>query len=203
MTSESKANDAQRAAFAREAMIHVDHLYRVAYHLVREADAVQDLIQDSFVRAIESYKLFDPPTNMRAWLTKILQNIFFDQYRKQRRWIAKQEMPRNSAGLWDQGPAQQSSPEGELLHKELSDQITQSLQHIPEEYRLPIVLVDMSEFSYTEAAEILSCPVGTIRSRLSRGRRLLQEQLTGYVNTNHGTEEHDLRGSRRTYHRPG
>ncbi len=180
----------------------MDHLYRVAYHLAREADGVQDLIQDTFVRAIESYKLFNPPTNMRAWLTKILQNIFFDHYRKQRRWAAKEAMPRDTAGLWNQGAARESSPEGQLLHQELSAQINRSLMHIPEEYRLPIVLVDMSEFSYTEAAEILSCPVGTIRSRLSRGRKLLQEQLAGYVNAQDGTEEDELRRSRRTYHRP-
>lgn len=202
MASDSKAQDAQRTAFAREAMIHVDHLYRVAYHLVRKPDGVQDLIQDTFVRAIESYKLFNPPTNMRAWLTKILQNIFFDHYRQQRRWLAKEAMPREDAGLWNQGAARQLSPEGQLLHNELSAQINRSLERIPEEYRLPIVLVDMSEFSYTEAAEILSCPVGTIRSRLSRGRKLLQEQLTGYVNAHDGTEEDDLRGSRRTHHRP-
>jgi len=69
VTTDSKWNDAQRVAFVREAMIHTDHLYRVAFHLAREVDAVEDLVQDTFVRAIESYRIFDPPTNMRAWLT--------------------------------------------------------------------------------------------------------------------------------------
>lgn len=184
-------------------MIHLDHLFRVAYHLARTPETVQDLVQDTFVRALDSYKLFNPPTNMRAWLTKILQNIFFDRYRKQKRWVTNPEISRETASPWDHGRAKENEPEGQLLRKELSNKINHYLKNIPEEYRLPIVLVDMSEFSYAEAAEILSCPVGTIRSRLSRGRKLLQGYLSGYVDPADGKKVDDLRGSPRTYHRPG
>ncbi|MBM4299392.1 MAG: sigma-70 family RNA polymerase sigma factor, partial [Deltaproteobacteria bacterium] len=199
VTAESAANDAQREAFVREAMIHVDHLYRIAHHLAREADAVQDLVQDTFVRAIESYRLFDPPTNMRAWLTKILQNIFFDEWRKKQRAGTHESDGRHADALWDPQQQKQWSPEGQLLRKELSDHIHNSLKQIPEEFRLPIVLVDMSEFSYAEAAEVLSCPIGTIRSRLSRGRQLLQDLLGRYFETGDGSENDDLRRSPRAH----
>ncbi|MGH7887888.1 MAG: sigma-70 family RNA polymerase sigma factor [Candidatus Binatia bacterium] len=203
MASQPESRDHKREAFAREAMIHLDHLFRVAYHLARDPASVQDLVHDTFLRALDSYKLFNPPTNMRAWLTKILQNIFFDQYRKQKRWVDRAESPRDTAQLWNNGLSIESDPEGLLLKKELSSKINHHLKSIPDEYRLPMVLVDMSEFSYAEAAEILSCPVGTIRSRLSRGRKLLQGYLSGYVDPADGTKIDDLRGSRRTHHRPG
>lgn len=183
-------------------MIHLDHLFRVAYHLAREPDTVQDLVHDTFVRALDSYKLFNPPTNMRAWLTKILQNIFFDQYRKQKRWVDRPERPRQTANLCNNEQSQETGPEGQLLRKELSNKINHYLKIIPEEYRLPIVLVDMSEFSYTEAAEILSCPVGTIRSRLSRGRKLLQGYLSGYVGPTDESHADDMRRSPRANYRP-
>lgn len=183
-------------------MIHLDHLFRVGYHLARDSHMVQDLVHDTFVRALDSYKLFNPPTNMRAWLTKILQNIFFDQYRKQKRWANASDSSRELGIPWDPEPPKETGPEGQLLHKELSDKINHYLKTIPEEYRLPIVLVDMSEFSYAEAAEILSCPVGTIRSRLSRGRTLLRQCLSSYVGYADGNDTDDLRGSPRTCHRP-
>lgn len=203
MASKNEANNQQRQAFAREAMIHLDHLYRVAYHLAREPDAVQDLVQDTFLRALDSYMLFNPPTNMRAWLTKILQNIFIDQYRKERHRLDRPVSSRESTASWDHAPAKEAGPEGLVLKKELSRKIHHYLQCIPEEYRLPIVLIDMSEFSYAEAAEFLSCPVGTIRSRLSRGRKLLQDYLSGYIGSTDESHADDMRRSPRADHRPG
>lgn len=202
MAPKTDANDNQRQAFTREAMIHLDHLFRVAYHLARQPDAVQDLVQDTFVRALDSYEIFNPPTNMRAWLTKILRNIFLDRYRKQRRWAPNTAAPPQREALWQEGKGRADEPEDLLLHKELSDKINYSLQMLPEEYRLPIVLVDMSEFSYAEAAETLCCPLGTIRSRLSRGRRLLQSYLTEYIDPTNEKQNDELRESRRTHYRP-
>lgn len=182
----------------RAAMVHVDHLYRFAYHLAGATDSVEDLVQDTFVRAIESYRRFAPPSNMRAWLTRILQNLFFDQWRRRKKWGDRENGRQEANGLWN---PDQRSPERELLHKELSNHVHRSLKRIPEEFRLPIVLVDMNEFTYAEAADILSCPVGTIRSRLSRGRQMLQAMLREYVESGHGTENDDLRASARTHHR--
>jgi len=101
-------------------------------------------------------------------------------------------------------PAENPGPESHLLANELTTKITDALRKIPEEFRLPIVMVDMGDFSYAEAAEILSCPVGTIRSRLSRGRRLVYGQLKGYIGIHDkGREKNDVRRSKRTDHRFG
>jgi RNA polymerase sigma-70 factor (ECF subfamily) len=204
VASISDAKVKQREAFAREAMIHLDHLYRVAFHLAKNQDEVQDLVQETFVRALASYEQFNPPTNMRAWLTKILQNLFFDRYRQNKRWLPlENNSAEETASVWENEPETTTGPEGQFLQRELRARINDCLRKIPEEFRVAIVLVDMSEFSYTEAAEILSCPVGTIRSRLSRGRRLLQKRLARYVDVNDETDKHEMRGRPRTYNRPG
>jgi RNA polymerase sigma-70 factor (ECF subfamily) len=162
-------------------MIHLDHLYRVAVHLAKDPTEAEDLVQETFVRALAAHDQFDPGTNMKAWLTKILHNFFFDHYRQRKRWISAEEIPEPESDYWERLPAENPGPESRLLIKELDDQITAVLKRIPVEFRAPIVLVDMGDFSYDEAAAILSCPVGTIRSRLSRGRKLMQQYLQAYV----------------------
>jgi len=178
---EQKAGGAGQDAVARGAMVHLDHLYRVAFHLVKDPTDAQDLVQETFVRALAAHEQFDPGTNMKAWLTKILHNFFFDRYRQSKRWISADEVAGPESDYWERQPADDPGPEGDFLLKELNDQITMVLRKIPEEFRAPILLVDMGDFSYDEAAAILSCPVGTIRSRLSRGRKLLQQYLRSYV----------------------
>lgn len=172
-----------REAFAREAMTHLDHLYRVAVHLVKEPTEAQDLVQEAYVRALGSYKQFAAGSNLKAWLTRILYNFFFDNYHQKRRWVAVESSSSDTdeADYWERVPTENPGPESQILRNELSTKITDALRKIPEEFRLPITLVDMGDFSYAEAAEILACPVGTIRSRLSRGRRLLYHQLKAYV----------------------
>ena len=167
-------------------MVHLDHLYRVAFHLVRGQDEARDFVQETYLRAFGSYEQFAPGTNMKAWLTRILYNFFFDHYHQKKRWVSVDDETRGDGerqDYWEKVPTENSGPESQILHKELSVKITDSLRKIPEEFRAPIVLVDMGDFSYAEAAEILSCPVGTVRSRLSRGRRLLHKYLRGYVGT--------------------
>ena len=180
MSEEGKTGVAKRAAVANEAMIHLDHLYRVAFHLTKHPADAEDLVQETFVRALGAYEQFDPGTNMKAWLTKILYNFFFDHERRNRRQLSMEDKARFER----QRPTAadpNSGPEGRALRKELDDQIIQGLSKIPEEFRTPIVLVDIGDFSYEEVAAILSCPIGTIRSRLSRGRKLMQQHLTVYV----------------------
>ena len=180
MNIRKKAGVAERERLAHEAMLHLDHLYRIAFHLAKVPDEAQDLVQETFARALAAYDQFDPRTNMKAWLTKILYNFFYDHYRQKKRWLPG-EFPEQQADPWEQVPAQNPGPESQLLLKELKAQISDVLRKLPEEFRAPIVLVDMGDFSYDEAAEILSCPIGTIRSRLSRGRRLLHQYLEAYV----------------------
>lgn len=165
-------------------MLHLDHLYRVAIHLAKESDEAGDLVQETYARALGSYEQFTPGTNMKAWLTRILYNFFFDRYHEKKRWVsadAKEPGDEEAADYWAKVAAEEPGPESHILHKELNTKITEALRKIPEEFRAPILLVDMGDFSYAEAAAILSCPVGTIRSRLSRARRLLHKQLKGYI----------------------
>src|SRR3990172_1360042 len=172
-----------RDAFAREAMGYLDHLYRVAVHLVKEPQEAEDLVQETYARALGSYEQFAPGSNLKAWLTRILYNFFFDNYHQKKRWVSVDDSSaeKDESDYWERVPAENPGPENRLLLKELRTQISDALRKIPEEFRLPITLVDMGDFSYAEAAEMLSCPVGTVRSRLSRGRRLLHKHLRGYV----------------------
>lgn len=165
-------------------MLHLDHLYRVAVHLVREPERAHDLVQETYARALARYEQFVPGTHMRAWLTKILHNLFFDDYREAKRWVSTEDKSGDKSCESDYReklPAENPSPESNVLHEELSVKITEALGHLPEEFRLPIVLVDMGDFSYSEAAEILDCPLGTVRSRLFRGRKILYQRLKSYV----------------------
>lgn len=185
MLGKRKTGGARRDAIANEAMIHLDHLYRVALHLVKDPSDAEDLVQETFVRALAAHDQFGPGTNMKAWLTKILHNFFFDQYRQRKRWISAEEVAEMESDP-EAGFADNPGPESHALLKELSSEIRVVLNQIPEEFRAPIVLVDMGDFSYEEAAGILSCPIGTIRSRLSRGRRLLRQYLRAYVGSEKG-----------------
>lgn len=165
-------------------MTCLDHLYRVAFHLVRNRDEAQDIVQETCVRALDSHEQFTPGTNMKAWLTRILYNLFFDQYHRNKRTVSVEE--KDSAteeGLdyWAKLVGENPGPEKQVLNLELNAKIQDALGKIPAEFRAPIVLVDMGDFSYAEAAAIISCPVGTVRSRLSRGRRLLHKHLKGYI----------------------
>lgn len=182
MASEGRAKAEEKQRFAREAMSHLDHLYRVAFHLAKKSDDAQELAQETYARALCSYEQFTPGTNMKAWLTRILYNFFFDQYHQKKKWVSVE----NSGSIedpdyWERVAGENPGPENHILDKELRITIAEALRKIPEEFRAPILLVDMGDFSYAEAAEILSCPVGTVRSRLSRGRRLLHNHLKGYI----------------------
>ncbi|MGH7771703.1 MAG: sigma-70 family RNA polymerase sigma factor [Candidatus Binatia bacterium] len=184
MVWEIKGKAGERERFSREAMTHLDHLYRLAIHLAKEEGDARDLVQETYVRAFGSYEQFAPGTNMKAWLTRILYNFFIDHYHQRKRWISVED---EAAGgeekldYWEKVPIDNPGPESQILQKEMNIKINDALRKIPEEFRAPIALVDMGDFSYAEAAEILSCPLGTVRSRLSRGRRLLQKHLKGYM----------------------
>lgn len=184
MAGEQKSKVEGGEEFSREAVAHLDHLYRVALYLANESNEAQDLVQETYVRALGSYEQFTPGSNMRAWLTRILHNFFFDNYRQKKRWISVNDSFKDEGGgsdFWEKVPAENLGLESHIMQKELNAKITDALRKIPEEFRLPILLVDMGDFSYAEAAEILSCPLGTVRSRLSRGRGLVYRNLKGYV----------------------
>lgn len=179
-----ETRDKEKEKFSHEAMTHLDRLYRVALHLAKESNEAKELVQETYSRALGSYEQFTPGTNMKAWLTTILYNSFFHHRNQKKKWISVEDNFAEDEGPSDyceQVPTENPGPEALMLLKELKGKIADVLNKIPEEFRLPIVLVVMGDFSYEEAAEILSCPVGTIRSRLFRGRKLVYKELRGYM----------------------
>jgi RNA polymerase sigma-70 factor (ECF subfamily) len=185
--SQIKVRQQGQERFSSEIITYLDHLYRVAFHLARNDDEAQDCVQETCARALGAYGQFAPGSNMKAWLTRILYNFFFDSYARNKRVVAAEDIGKyNDDGAAEQNffdslTANQPGPEKQILQQELEAKIGAALRRIPEEFRAPIVLVDMGDFSYAEAAEILSCPIGTVRSRLSRGRKLLQKLLSAYL----------------------
>jgi len=169
--------------FVTEIMTHLDHLYRVAIYLVRNVDEAKDCVQETCTRALTSRGQFMPGSNMKAWLTRILYNFFYDSYARNKRTVAAEDLVdgTDSADFWEAHGGDGPGPELQVLDRELEAKIGVALKQIPEEFRAPILLVDMGDLTYAEAAEILACPIGTVRSRLSRGRRLLQKQLSSYL----------------------
>jgi RNA polymerase sigma-70 factor, ECF subfamily len=176
--------DNDKETFCHEAMTHVDHLYRVALYMAKESNEAKDLVQETYSRALGSYKQFTPGTNMKGWLTTILCNFFFYDRQQKKKWLSVEDsygQDEEPAAYWEEMASENPGPESQMLLKELKGKITDVLNKIPEEFRLPIILVIMGDFSYEEAAEMLSCPVGTIRSRLFRGRKLFYKELKGYM----------------------
>ncbi len=184
VVSQANSRQLERENFSSEITAHLDHLYRVAFYLVRNDSEAQDCVQETCARALAAYQQFTPGSNLKAWLTRILYNFFLDAYARNKRTVSTSDLSDGAQTAQDylEGtPSDHPGPEKLILQRELGAQIAAALRNIPEEFRAPIVLVDMGEFSYAEAAEILSCPVGTVCSRLSRGRRQLQRQLDGYL----------------------
>jgi RNA polymerase sigma-70 factor (ECF subfamily) len=181
--SAADSRNPARDPFATEILTHLDHLYRVAIHLVRNVDEAKDCVQETCTRALSSQGQFLPGSNMKAWLTRILYNFFYDSYTRNKRTVATEDLVdgTDSTDFWEAYGGDGPGPEVQILDRELGAKIGIALKGIPEEFRAPILLVDMGDLTYAEAAEILSCPIGTVRSRLSRGRRLLQKQLSGYL----------------------
>jgi RNA polymerase sigma-70 factor, ECF subfamily len=176
--------DKEKEEFCHEAMTHLDHLYRVALYMAKESTEAKDLVQETYSRALGSYKQFTPGTNMKAWLTTILCNFFFYGRHQKKKWRSVEDSygpDEEPSNYWEEIATENPGPESHILLKELKGKITDVLNKIPEEFRLPIILVIMGDFSYEEAAEILSCPVGTIRSRLFRGRKLVYKELKEYM----------------------
>ncbi len=178
----AKGGDATRAAFDAVALPHMDAVYSAGLHLTRNPDDAADLLQDTFLRAYRSWDQFTPGTNCKAWLVTILYNAFRNRYRAKRKEPVTVELVAETAADPNSAPSQQLlDPETLVASQVLDGEIDTALGELPEEFRAAVVLVDLHELTYEEAALALACPVGTIRSRLSRGRRLLQEALRGYA----------------------
>src|SRR6185312_684406 len=171
-----------RVRFEEEALELSDQVYRVARRLVGSREEADDLVQQTYERAFRSWKQFTPGTNLRAWLLRILTNLNIDRGRRQQRAPQTTTLDTEAGDyfLYNKLEAQvpEENPDEERVLERLSqDSIVDALAEVPHDFRDVLVLVDIGEFSYADAAQILDIPMGTVMSRLHRGRRILKKNL--------------------------
>jgi RNA polymerase sigma-70 factor, ECF subfamily len=168
-------SSAKREDFEKIVLPYLGYLYRVAFHLVREKkEDAEDLVQETFIKAYKSFHQLKDWQKCRAWLTSILYNTFVNKYRKEER-ISIISQPIEESIIY------QENPETEILSGVLDREVSKAVFELPEEYSTVIILSDIEGISYKEISEILGIPIGTVRSRLSRGRRLLKGRLYQYA----------------------
>jgi RNA polymerase sigma-70 factor, ECF subfamily len=172
----------KRNEFEALALVHLDALYGAAHRLTRNPRDAEDLVQETILRAYRFWDGFQRDSNCKAWLFKILTNTFINSYQKQKRsrevlGAALAEQEATDGVLFHEGAESQRDPEALLINHTVSEDVVRALASLPPEFRLAVVLCDIEGFSYKEIAEIMECPVGTVMSRLYRGRRLLKSSL--------------------------
>jgi RNA polymerase sigma-70 factor, ECF subfamily len=175
-----------RAEFERLALGHTEALYGAAFRLTRNPRDAEDLVQDTMLRAYRFWDTFQADSNCKAWLFKILTNTFINGYQKRKRnrevlSAALAEQQATDGVLVHEHAMSQRHPEELLMDRALSDDVARALESLPADFRLAVVLCDVEGFSYKEIAEIVDCPVGTVMSRLYRGRRLLKKALHDFA----------------------
>ena len=184
MTSMLKSS-AKTDSFMEEVLGHSDGLYAVACRLTRNPSEAEDLVQDTLVKAMRARDQFSAGTNLKAWLYRILTNTFINTYR--RGGLEKSVLDGPDADPLADGWVSVSTmrhlrdPEQVALLPVVEGEVRRALDALPTEFRLAVVLCDVEEFSYEEIAQIMSCPIGTVMSRLHRGRKLLQRSLLGHA----------------------
>ena len=170
-----------RTPLPAEALSHLDALYNLARWLVRDPVEAEDLVQETYLRAVRAAHQFQPGTNLRAWLFQILRNTFFTQYKRKRREpeVLDPEVldgMRDTSGAMRVDDRMTGPPDGTA-----GLDLTAALNRLPEDYRSVVLLADLEDFSMGEIAAIMGCPVGTVKSRLFRARGILKELLRDYV----------------------
>ena len=168
-----------RVRFEEDALALSDQVYRVARHLAGSREEAEDLVQETYARAFRSWRQFTPGTNLRAWLLRILTNLNIDRGRRQQRAPQMQPLEANDYYLYDKlaDSGDGVTDEQRVVERLSQDDIVTALSAVPHDFRDVLVLVDLGDFSYADAAQILDIPVGTVMSRLHRGRRILKREL--------------------------
>jgi RNA polymerase sigma-70 factor, ECF subfamily len=170
----------ERVRFEEEALELADQVYRVARRMVGTREEAEELVQDTYARAFRGWKSFTPGTNMRAWLLRILTNLNTDRGRKVQRTPDQQPLEESDYYLANRVAAvegEQALDQERVVERLSQGSVVDALASLPHDFRDVVVLVDLGEFSYAEAAQILDVPIGTVMSRLHRGRRILKQTL--------------------------
>jgi RNA polymerase sigma-70 factor (ECF subfamily) len=172
-----------RVRFEEEALALADQVYRVARHLAPSREEAEDLVQETYARAFRSWRSFQPGTNLRAWLLRILTNLNIDRGRRNQRAPQMTALEANDYYLYDKLSESDGAADDEerVVERLSQDDIVTALSAVPHDFRDVIVLVDIGDFSYQDAANILDIPIGTVMSRLHRGRRILKRELAESV----------------------
>jgi RNA polymerase sigma-70 factor (ECF subfamily) len=176
----ARSPEERREGFEQEALVHLDALYRVALRLTANAADAQDLVQETMLRAYRSWDRYTPGTNAKGWLLTILRHLFINEYRRKRRHPETVDVDTiEPFALFQE--VQEEDPQGAFFDKIVDDEVLRAVDQLPEAFREAVTLSDVEGLSYEEVAKVLDVPVGTVKSRLYRGRRLLQAKLYGYA----------------------
>ena len=174
------ATDARdRVRFEEDALALSDQVYRVARHLAGSREEAEDLMQETYARAFRSWRSFQPGTNLRAWLLRILTNLNIDRGRRQQRAPDFQPLEEGDYFLYNKLEASTDGPtdEEQVVERLSQNDVVAALSEVPHDFRDVLVLVDIGDFTYADAAQILDIPIGTVMSRLHRGRRILKQAM--------------------------
>jgi RNA polymerase sigma-70 factor (ECF subfamily) len=177
---EIAAGARDRVRFEEEALALADQVYRVARRLVGSREEAEDLVQDTYARAFRSWRSYTPGTNLRAWLLRILTNLNIDRGRRIQRAPDTQPLEEGDYYLANkvaETQGEQALDQERVVERLSQDSIVDALSSLPHDFRDVVVLVDIGDFSYADAAQILDIPIGTVMSRLHRGRRQLKARL--------------------------
>jgi RNA polymerase sigma-70 factor (ECF subfamily) len=169
-----------RVRFEEDALALSDQVYRVARHLAGSREDAEELVQETYARAFRSWRSFQPGTNLRAWLLRILTNLNIDRGRRNQRAPEMQPLEEGDYYLYnrlEEAGADGGGDAERVVERLSQDDIVSALSAVPHDFRDVIVLVDLGDFSYQDAASILDIPIGTVMSRLHRGRRILKSEL--------------------------
>lgn len=166
--------------FEQTALVHLDFLYNLGLKITRNEDDAQDLVQETVLRAYRFFDKYEPGTNCKAWLYRILKNTYINHYRKQHRRPTEVDfgaIEETQESQVDGAGAKPSDPEELLMNSLLREDVRQAFAQLPSGYREALALSLVAGYSYREIADMMGCPIGTIMSRIHRARKLMQKQL--------------------------